>query len=61
MDPCAVEKPKIPDYYADLELHHHADAAEVKRAFMRLAKHYHPDRFAPGESVDAHEFRKVSQ
>jgi hypothetical protein len=33
------------DYYAILEVHrHHLQAADLKQAYYRLAKQYHPDR-----------------
>ena len=35
---------KIPDYYQLLEIGRDATASEIKRAFRRLAKCYHPDK-----------------
>ncbi|KAI1204463.1 DnaJ-domain-containing protein [Annulohypoxylon truncatum] len=54
-------KPRVSDYYADLELSQQANARDIKRAFHRLARKYHPDKKAPGKSVDAYEFRKVRE
>lgn len=35
---------KVPDYYQILEVRRDATAPEIKRAFRRLAKRYHPDK-----------------
>ena len=35
---------QIPDYYQILEIGRDATAPEIKRAFRRLAKRYHPDK-----------------
>ena len=35
---------RIPDYYQILEVGRNATAPEIKRAFRRLAKRYHPDK-----------------
>ena len=50
---------KIPDYYQILEIGRNATAPEIKRAFRRLAKRYHPDK-NPEQIVFAEEmFREV--
>jgi curved DNA-binding protein CbpA len=42
------------DYYTLLGVAPGADAGDIKRAFRRFARKYHPDRFAgaPGDKVD---------
>ena len=50
---------KIPDYYQILEIGRDATAREIKRAFRRLAKRYHPDK-NPEQTVFAEQmFREV--
>lgn len=36
---------QIPDYYEILEIDRGATASEIKRAFRKLAKRYHPDKY----------------
>ncbi|KAI0105632.1 DnaJ-domain-containing protein [Hypoxylon sp. NC0597] len=55
------EEPDVPDYYADLELSQQASFRDIKSAFHRLAKKHHPDKKAPGKSIDASEFRKIRE
>ncbi|RYP32600.1 hypothetical protein DL767_005105 [Monosporascus sp. MG133] len=60
MDQFDLLEPEIPDYYADLELPQQASPQAIKAAYYRLAKKHHPDKKAPGKSIDAQEFRKAS-
>jgi hypothetical protein len=53
------EKPRVPDYYAALGVSRDATSVVVKRAYRELALKYHPDRMAPGETIDAVLFREV--
>jgi DnaJ-class molecular chaperone len=53
-------EPEISDYYADLGVSQQASARDIKLAFFKLAKKHHPDKKAPGESIDAKDFRKAS-
>jgi hypothetical protein len=55
-----IPKPATPDYYADLGVPQHASSWDIKTAWFRLAKRFHPDKIAPGQAVDAEEFRRVS-
>jgi len=60
MDPFDRPEPRISDYYADLGLSQEANFRDVKAAFFKLAKRHHPDKKAPGMTIDAQDFRKVS-
>lgn len=44
--PARVEDPVLAGYYANLELPYGATLEEVKVAWKRLMKQYHPDRHA---------------
>lgn len=52
--------PEIRDYYFDLGIHPHATNGTIKKAFHRLALLHHPDKTAPGKTVDSQRFREVS-
>ncbi|KAK6213704.1 hypothetical protein QIS74_09706 [Colletotrichum tabaci] len=56
-----MEMPSTPDYYADLQLDQHATAQEIRQAYRLLALKHHPDKLAPGQTVDAEEFRKIQE
>lgn len=58
-EPSKMDKPE-PDYYLDLGISRSASASQVRKAYHLLAKIHHPDKKAPGENIDAAEFRKVS-
>lgn len=60
MDQFDQPEPRISDYYEDLGLSQQASFRDVKLAYVKLAKKHHPDKKAPGKSIDAREFRKVS-
>ncbi len=60
MDSFNLPQPEVPDYYADLGLPQQASCRDIKAAFRRLARQHHPDKKAPGESIDAQDFRKAS-
>ena len=60
MDPSDEEEPRVSDYYANLGLSLQASSQDIKRAFFDLAKRLHPDKIAPGKSIDAQGFRRVS-
>jgi preprotein translocase subunit Sec63 len=60
MDPFNLQEPQVRDYYADLGLPQQASSREIKVAFHSLAKKHHPDKKAPGKSIDAQDFREVS-
>lgn len=53
-------RPTVPDYYGDLGVSQQASPRDIRLAFHKLAKQHHPDKKAPGQTIDAHEFRKVS-
>jgi DnaJ-class molecular chaperone len=50
--------PAIRDYYALLEVGEGADYSEIKRAYHRLARRYHPDATG-GDAEAAEHFRSV--
>ncbi|KAI1098359.1 DnaJ-domain-containing protein [Jackrogersella minutella] len=56
-----LTQPEVSDYYADLELSQQANSRDIKLAFHKLAKQHHPDKKAPGKSIDAQDFRKVRE
>jgi len=60
MPTCKPTEPETRDHYFDLGLDEYATTAEIKRAFKRLALLYHPDKKAPGKTIDAVEFRRAS-
>jgi molecular chaperone DnaJ len=49
---------KLPDFYATLGIPEDATGEEVKQAYRRLVKHFHPDR---AETGDQARFREVQQ
>lgn len=53
-----MERPE-PDYYLDLGVSQYASQSQIKKAYHQLAIIHHPDKKAPGENIDAAEFRKV--
>lgn len=50
---------RIPDYYQILEIGRDATAPEIKRAFRRLAKRYHPDKNPEQIAFAEQMFREV--
>src|SRR5207253_964751 len=48
------------DLYAILGLERTASIADIKRAYRRLARKYHPD-INPGDAVAAAQFQRISQ
>jgi molecular chaperone DnaJ len=50
------------DYYAVLEVGKDADAAEIKKAYRRLAMQWHPDRVASGDKPAAEaRFKEITE
>lgn len=47
------------DYYNILEVDVNASDVEIKKAYLRLAKKYHPDVYK--SSVNADHFKKVNE
>ena len=48
------------DYYATLGVNKNADADEIKRAYRKLARKYHPD-VNPGDKVAEAKFKEVNE
>ena len=48
------------DYYEVLGVSRNANAAEIKRAFRRLAKKYHPDS-NEGNALAAEKFKEINE
>jgi curved DNA-binding protein CbpA len=53
--------PKLPDAYSDLGVSPDASSSEIKAVYKQLALLYHPDKKAPGEVLDAAEFRQAQE
>src|SRR2546423_8890462 len=49
-----------PDYYKALGVGKNASAEEIKKAYRKLARRYHPDR-NPGDKVAEERFKEISQ
>ena len=49
----------IPNYYRILEVNRQATAAEIKKAFRKLAKRYHPDKNPGREEFAEQMFRQI--
>lgn len=54
------EPPEVANYYAALGVGQDATSGEVKKAFRILALKHHADKLAPGQMIDAVQFRQVS-
>ena len=48
------------DYYEVLGISKHADEKEIKRAYRKLAKKYHPDS-NPGDAQAEKNFKEVTE
>src|ERR1700720_821620 len=48
------------DYYATLGVDKKASAEEIKKAYRKLARQYHPDR-NPGDKKSEERFKEISQ
>src|ERR1700744_3273717 len=49
-----------PDYYAALGVDKKASAEEIKKAYRKLAREYHPDR-NPGDKSAEARFKEISE
>ena len=53
-------KPNEKDLYAILGVKHDADASQIKKAYRKLAKKYHPDSNA-GNAEAEKKFKDISE
>ena len=60
MDEQAPKEPNLGDHYATLSIPQYAPLAQIKTAYRKMVLTYHPDKTAPGQTVDASDFRRVS-
>jgi DnaJ-class molecular chaperone len=60
MDGQAPKKPDLADHYATLSIPQYATMAQIKTVYRKMALTHHPDKVAPGQTVDATDFRRVS-
>lgn len=59
--PTPPKPPKTVDHYTLLGVDQTASTSAIKKAFRQLALQHHPDKFAPGQTVDAEEFRQIRE
>src|SRR5579863_5628480 len=52
--------PPRPDYYKTLGVGKNASDEEIKKAYRKLARQYHPDR-NPGDKKAEERFKEISQ
>jgi DnaJ-class molecular chaperone len=60
MDGQGPKEPTLPDHYAILGIPQYATMAHIKTAYRKMVLTHHPDKMAPGQTVDATDFRRVS-
>jgi hypothetical protein len=60
MDGQAPKEPTLADHYAILGIPQYATMAHIKTAYRKMVLTHHPDKMAPGQTVDATDFRRVS-
>ena len=56
----APKEPDLADHYAILGIPQYATMDQIKTAYRKLVLTHHPDKAAPGQTVDATDFRRVS-
>ncbi|KDN65310.1 hypothetical protein CSUB01_05292 [Colletotrichum sublineola] len=56
-----MQQPSTPDHYGDLGIQQSAALPQIRKAYLEQAKKYHPDKQAPGETIDAEDFRRVQE
>ncbi|MBU1862192.1 MAG: DnaJ domain-containing protein, partial [Candidatus Omnitrophica bacterium] len=49
------------DYYEILGVHKKADEKEIKKAYRRLAKQYHPDTYKGDKKEAEEKFKEISE
>jgi DnaJ-class molecular chaperone len=52
-------EPETRDHYFELGVYRYATVTQIKKAFHKLALLFRPDKMAPGETIDAIEFRTI--
>ncbi|KAK2031764.1 DnaJ-domain-containing protein [Colletotrichum zoysiae] len=56
-----MQKPSSVDHYRVLGIPQSATLPQIRQAYRKLALKCHPDKKAPGQTVDAEKFRRVQE